>query len=182
MSFTVSSKFCGKRMFSAAALGSNLNRIGLMPDRSNFDRSAVATNCSASASHLSDGIELVLDFTVVNFLLMHGARTDRAQISSVTTRNDLRACENLLWHDAADRSTMPSQGAPQAKLDVLGCRTEIIVRAEKDKVVSKTELYEHGVDCSNLDTVTSASVADFGSFYVVFPIRLQEAKRAEPID
>ena len=46
----------------------------------------------------------------------------------------------------------------------------------------KTELYEHGVDCSNLDTVTPASVADFGSFYVVVPIRLQEAKRAEPID
>ena len=46
----------------------------------------------------------------------------------------------------------------------------------------KTELYEHGVDCSNLDTVTPASVADFGSFCVVFPIRLQEAKRAEPID
>ena len=48
--------------------------------------------------------------------------------------------------------------------------------------MSQTELYEHGVDCSNLDTVTPASVADFGSFYVVFPIRLQEAKRAEPID
>ena len=48
--------------------------------------------------------------------------------------------------------------------------------------MSKTELNEHGVDGSNLDTVTPASVADFGSFYVVFPIRLQEAKRAEPIN
>ena len=48
--------------------------------------------------------------------------------------------------------------------------------------MSKTELYEHGVDCSNLDTVTPASVADFGCFYVVFPIGLQEAKRAEPFD
>ena len=48
--------------------------------------------------------------------------------------------------------------------------------------MSQTELNEHGVDCSNLDTVTPASVADFGSFYVVFPIRLQEAKRGEPID
>ena len=46
----------------------------------------------------------------------------------------------------------------------------------------KRELYEHGVDGSNLDTVTPASVADFGSFCVVFPIKLQEAKRAEPID
>ena len=46
----------------------------------------------------------------------------------------------------------------------------------------KTELYEHGVDGSNLDTVTPASVADFGSFYMVFSIRLQEAKRAEPFD
>ena len=46
----------------------------------------------------------------------------------------------------------------------------------------KTELYEHGVDGSNLDTVTPASVADFGRFCVVFPIRLQEAKRAEPIN
>ena len=73
------------------------------------------------------------------------------------------------WHDAADGSYVPSLGAPQPKLDVLGCRTEIIVCAQKDKVVFKTELYEHGVDCSNLDTVTPASVADFGSFYVVCP-------------
>ena len=48
--------------------------------------------------------------------------------------------------------------------------------------MSKTELNEHGVDCSNLDTVTPTSVADFGCFYMVVPIRLQEAKRAEPID
>ena len=48
--------------------------------------------------------------------------------------------------------------------------------------MSQTELDEHGVDGSNLDTVTPASVADFGSFCVVFPIRLQEAQRAEPFD
>ena len=30
--------------------------------------------------------------------------------------------------------------------------------------------------------MTPAAIADFGSFCVVFPIRLQEAKRAEPID
>ena len=41
---------------------------------------------------------------------------------------------------------------------------------------------EHGVDCSNLDAVTAASVADFGRFDVVEPIRLQESKRGEPVD
>ena len=77
---------------------------------------------------------------------------------------------------------MPSLGAPQPKLDVLGSRTEIIVRAEKDKVVFEAELYQQGVNGSNLETVTPTSVADFGCFYMVVPIRLQEAKRAEPID
>ena len=127
LSFTAFSRSYGRRRFSAAALGTNSNLIGFKPESSNRDKSAVATNCSASASLLSDGIGLAVAFIVVNFLLMHGARTDGAQTNSVTTRNDLHACENPLWHDAADRSTMPSLGTPQPKLDVLGSRTEVIV-------------------------------------------------------
>ena len=47
-------------MFSAAALGSNSNHVALKPDRSYCDKSAFATNYSACASVLSDGMGWVL--------------------------------------------------------------------------------------------------------------------------
>ena len=46
----------------------------------------------------------------------------------------------------------------------------------------KSELNQHGVDCSNLDTMAAAGVADLGGLNVVLPIRLQEAKRAKPLE
>ena len=59
---------------------------------------------------------------------------------------------------------------------------EIIVCAEQDKIVFKRELDQHSVDCSNLDAMAAASVADFSSFDMVFSIGLEEAKRSEPLD
>ena len=76
----------------------------------------------------------------------------------------------------------PSLGAPQPKLDVLGSSVKVIVRAEQDKIVLKRELDEHGVDSSDLDTMTAASVADFGGFDMVLPIWLKKAECRESLD
>jgi len=47
-------------MFNAAVLGSNSKRMGLKPDKSYFDKSAVSIKFSAAASLESDGMGLGL--------------------------------------------------------------------------------------------------------------------------
>lgn len=46
----------------------------------------------------------------------------------------------------------------------------------------KRELDQHGVDGSNLHAKTAAGISDFGSLNVVFPIRLEKAKRSKSLD
>jgi hypothetical protein len=59
---------------------------------------------------------------------------------------------------------------------------EVIVRAEQDQIVSQTELDEHRVDSSDLDTMPAAGVADCSGFDVVFTVWLQESERGESFD
>ena len=76
----------------------------------------------------------------------------------------------------------PSLRAPQPKLDVLGGRAEVVVRAEQDQVVPKTQLDKQSVDRTDLNAAPTARVADRGSFDVVRLVGLQEPKRAEALD
>ena len=59
---------------------------------------------------------------------------------------------------------------------------EVVVRAEQDKIVFKTELDQHRVNCSNLDTMETTDVADFGGLNMVLSVWSEKAQRAEPID
>lgn len=72
--------------------------------------------------------------------------------------------------------------APKAELDVGCSRPEVVVGAEQDEVVSQAELDENGIDRSDLNTLPSASVANFGRLDVVFAIGLQERQSGEPLD
>jgi hypothetical protein len=65
---------------------------------------------------------------------------------------------------------------------VLRGRTETVVGAEQDQIVSATELDEHRVDGSDLGTVAAAGVAQLGGFDVIFAVRLQEYERGEALD
>jgi hypothetical protein len=46
--------------------------------------------------------------------------------------------------------------------------------------VAPTELYQEGVDRSDLNPATAARVANLGSFYVILTFRLEERKSGQP--
>src|SRR3989338_6316256 len=86
--FTASSSVLGTRMLSCASFFSNSNITGFKPERSYFDRSAVATNRSASASVLNVGIFF---FIVPHFLFVHipcANRTDKPFPGPLTDRKN----------------------------------------------------------------------------------------------
>src|SRR3546814_7690589 len=66
-SLIASSKLRGSRIFRDADFFSISKCMGLNPDRSYFDKSAVSINCSAASSVLNDGMGFGLTvFIVVN--------------------------------------------------------------------------------------------------------------------
>src|SRR3546814_10229437 len=77
-SLIASSKLRGSRIFRDADFFSISKCMGLNPDRSYFDKSAVSINCSAASSVLNDGMGFGLTvFIVVNFVPVHITSTDR---------------------------------------------------------------------------------------------------------
>src|SRR3546814_25000 len=78
-SLIASSKLRGSRIFRDADFFSISKCMGLNPDRSYFDKSAVSINCSAASSVLNDGMGFGLTvFIVVNFVPVHITSTDRS--------------------------------------------------------------------------------------------------------
>lgn len=59
---------------------------------------------------------------------------------------------------------------------------EILVRRQQHQIVPPAELYEQGIDRSDLHAATAAGVPDFCCFDVVFPARLEEGESGEALD
>ena len=71
---------------------------------------------------------------------------------------------------------------PQAELDMFRCGSKVVVGAQKHQIVPQTELNQHCVDRSDLDTVPAAGVAYFCSFDVVLAIWLQKREGGESLN
>src|SRR5690606_1871825 len=77
LSLMASSSLRGRRIFKEADFFSISKCMGLNPDRSYSDKSAVSVNRFAASSVPSEGMDFSLAvFIVVNFLAMHIASTD----------------------------------------------------------------------------------------------------------
>jgi hypothetical protein len=72
--------------------------------------------------------------------------------------------------------------APQPKLDLFRCRLKVVISAEQNQVVPQAQLNQYGIDRSDLNAVSSTSVANPGGVNVVLAIRLVTRRRSAAQD
>ena len=94
-------------MFSEAAFGSISKRMGVKPDRSYSDRSAVSTKSSASASLVRGGRGLGWAFIMRDFLLVHVAGADRPQLRLAVDLAELEHHEDMASRGRGPDGTHP---------------------------------------------------------------------------
>lgn len=59
---------------------------------------------------------------------------------------------------------------------------EIVVSGQQRKVVPNAKLREHGVNRTDLDTCTTATIPQFRGLYMILAIRRQNRQRREPVN
>ena len=59
--------------------------------------------------------------------------------------------------------------------------TKVVVGAEHDQFVAKTQLGQERIDRSDLDPATTAEIAQFRRLYVIVSIRRQQRQHREPL-